>query len=63
MADTNGNDNERDNDRTESQGGAIPMPHGSDTSAPLPPEDGALPMPHGHDDDIPEWSGAQRDKE
>jgi hypothetical protein len=40
-------------------GGAMPMPHGSDTTAPLPPEDGALPMPHGTDPEVPEWSGTR----
>lgn len=58
MADTNGNVD----DKATPQGGAIPMPHGSESSAPLPPEDGALPMPHGRDEEIPEWSGTQSDE-
>jgi len=42
-------------------GGAMPMPHGNDATAPLPSEDGAMPMPHGSDEEIPEWTGAQRE--
>jgi len=61
------NTTDRDDDRTDAligkPGGAMPMPHGSETDAPLPPEDGALPMPHGTDSEVPEWSGTQRDGE
>ncbi|MFD4957728.1 hypothetical protein [Microbacterium sp. NPDC058389] len=63
------NSTDRDEGRDESRmdalkgtsGGAMPMPHGSDATAPLPPEDGALPMPHGTDSEIPEWSDTQHD--
>ena len=41
-------------------GGAMPMPHGSDDAAPAPEQDAALPMPHGSDDaaPLPEQDGA-----
>jgi len=61
------NTTDRDDDHQDAHigktGGAMPMPHGSDTAAPLPPEDGALPMPHGTDPEVPEWSGTQRDNQ
>jgi hypothetical protein len=53
MSDTN--TNPIHDDAEDPQGGAMPMPHGSDGAT--PPVDGALPMPH-EGDDTPPVDGA-----